>query len=66
MKDFTGIPTKTRHIQMTSQLLEYCKTEIQYLLDKKKKKTLTRKFKSPCELVSFYVQKHSKNEEVSC
>ena len=45
------IPTKARPTQMNSELLEYCKKEIQTLLDKK----LIRPSKSPWSCAAFYV-----------
>ena len=54
--DESQIPTKARPIQMNTQLLEYCKKEIKYLLDK----NLIRKSHSPWSCVAFYVQKPSK------
>ena len=52
------IPTKARPIQMNAQLLEYCKKEIQDLLDK----NLITKSHSPWSCAVFYVQKPSKIE----
>ena len=54
-KDFNEkqIPTKTRPIQMSPELLEYCKKEISDLLSKK----LIRPSHSPWSCVAFYVQK---------
>ena len=54
----TQIPTKSRPIQMTSKLLETCKTEIQELLDKK----LIRKSRSPWSCAAFYVNKNAEIE----
>ena len=52
-KDFneTQIPTKARPIQMNLELLEYCKKEIQDLLDKNLKKPSH----SPWSCAAFYV-----------
>ena len=52
------IPTKARPIQMNPELLEYCKKEIQDLLDKK----LIRPSHSPWSCAAFYVQKASEIE----
>ena len=59
-KDFSekGIPTKARPIQMTSELLEYCKKEIQDLLQK----GLIRPSKSPWSCPAFYVRKNAEIE----
>ena len=56
-KDFNEkqIPTKARQIQMSPELLEYCKKEINDLLSKK----LIRLSHSPWSCVAFYVQKSS-------
>ncbi|EYU30427.1 hypothetical protein MIMGU_mgv11b019214mg [Erythranthe guttata] len=56
-KDFneTQIPTKARPIQMNSELVEYCKKEIQYLEEKK----LISKSRSPWSCAAFYVNKQS-------
>ncbi|GAV59039.1 LOW QUALITY PROTEIN: hypothetical protein CFOL_v3_02572, partial [Cephalotus follicularis] len=58
-KDFTeqNIPTKARPIQMTYELMEHCKKEIQ-LLSKK----LIRHSKSPWSCATFYVNKNSEIE----
>jgi hypothetical protein len=53
------IPTKARPIQMNQELLEYCKKEIQDLLQK----GLIRKSKSPWSCSAFYVQKNVELEE---
>ncbi|GAV88678.1 hypothetical protein CFOL_v3_32100, partial [Cephalotus follicularis] len=45
-----NIPTKTRPIQMTYELMEHCKKEIQELLTKK----LIRHSKSPWSCAAFY------------
>ena len=52
-KDFTEkqIPTKARPIQMNPKLLEYCKKEINDLLNKK----LIRSSHSPWSCAAFYV-----------
>ena len=52
------IPTKARSIQMSSELLEYCKKEINDLLSKK----LIRPSHSPWSCAAFYVQKASEIE----
>ena len=59
-KDFNEkqIPTKARPIQMNPELLEYCKKEIQDLLDK----NLIRPSLSPWSCAAFYVQKASEIE----
>ena len=59
-KDFyeKQIPTKARPIQMNPELLEYCKKEIQDLLDK----NLIRPSLSPWSCAAFYVQKASEIE----
>ena len=59
-KDFNEkqIPTKARSIQMNPELLEYCKKEINDLLDKK----LIRPSHSPWSCAAFYVQKASEIE----
>ncbi|GAV85994.1 hypothetical protein CFOL_v3_29428, partial [Cephalotus follicularis] len=59
-KDFTeqNIPTKARPIQMTYELMEHCKKEIQELLSK----TLIRHSKSPWSCAAFYVNKNSEIE----
>ena len=59
-KDFneTQIPTMARPIQMNPELLEYCKKEIQDLLDKNLKKPSH----SPWSCAAFYVQKASEIE----
>ena len=60
-KDFIEkqIPTKARPIQMNPELLEYCKKEIQDLLDK----NLIRTSHSPWSCAAFYVQKASEIEK---
>ena len=45
-------PTKARPIQMNEKLLEYCKQEIDTLINKK----LIRPSKSPWSCAVFYVQ----------
>ena len=59
-KDFSEnqIPTKARPIQMSPELLEYCKKEINDLLSKK----LIRPSHSPWSCAAFYVQKISEIE----
>ena len=59
-KDFNEkqIPTKARPIQMSLELLEYCKKEINDLLSKK----LIRSSHSPWSCAAFYVQKASEIE----
>ncbi|GAV59539.1 hypothetical protein CFOL_v3_03070, partial [Cephalotus follicularis] len=59
-QDFTeqNIPTKARPIQMTHELMEHCKTEIQELLNTK----LIRPSKSPWICAAFYVNKNSEIE----
>ena len=59
-KDFNEkqIPTKARPIQMNPELLEYCKKEIQDLLDKR----LIRPSHSPWSCAAFFVQKASEIE----
>ena len=58
-KDFNEkqIPTKAKPIQMNPELLEYCKKEINDLLDK----NLIRASYSPWSCAAFYVQKASDN-----
>ena len=59
-KDFNEkqIPTKARPTQMNFELLEYCKKEIQSLLEKK----LIRPSKSPWSCAAFYVNNAPKKE----
>ena len=59
-KDFNEkqIPTKARPIQMSPELLEYCKKEINVLLSKK----LIRPSHSPWRCAAFYVRKASEIE----
>ncbi|GAV75257.1 LOW QUALITY PROTEIN: hypothetical protein CFOL_v3_18736, partial [Cephalotus follicularis] len=59
-KDFIeqNIPTKARPIQMTHELTEHYKKEIQELLNKK----LIRHSKSPWSCAAFYVNKNSEIE----
>ena len=52
------IPTKARPTQMNAELLEYCKKEIQSLLDKK----LIRPSKSPWSCAAFYVNNAPEKE----
>jgi hypothetical protein len=56
--DEKTILTKARPIQMNQELLEYCKKEIQDLLQK----GLIRKSKSPWSCSAFYVQKNAELE----
>ena len=58
-KDFNEkqIPTKVRSIQMSPELLEYCKKDINDLLKK-----LIRPSHSPWSCAAFYVHKASKFE----
>ncbi|GAV83631.1 Peptidase_A3 domain-containing protein, partial [Cephalotus follicularis] len=59
-KDFfeRNIPAKAKPIQMTHELMEHCKNEIQELLNKK----LIRPSKSPWSCAAFYVNKNSEIE----
>jgi hypothetical protein len=57
--DKKTIPTKARPIQMNQELLEYCKKEIQDLLQK----GLIRKSKSTWSYSAFYVQKNAELEK---
>ena len=59
-KDFSekNIPTKARPIQMNSEHLEFCKKEIQTLLDKK----LITPSKSPWSCAAFYVMNAAEKE----
>ena len=52
------IPTKARAIQMNQELQQFCKKEIQDLLDKK----LIRPSKSPWSCAAFYVNKNAEIE----
>jgi len=52
------IPTKARPIQMNAELLQYCKKEIQTLLDKE----LIRPSKSPWSCAAFYVNNVAEKE----
>jgi len=54
------IPTKARPTQVNSELLEYCKKEIQTLLNKK----LIRPSKSPLSCAAFYVNNVAEKERV--
>ena len=56
VKDFNekNIPTKARPIQMNAEIVEFCKKEINDLLEKK----LIRNSKSPWSCFAFYVQKN--------
>ena len=60
IKDFveSKIPTKARPIQMNQEVLEFCKTEINQLLEK----GIIRKSKSPWSCPAFYVQKNAELE----
>ena len=60
VKDFNekNIPTKARPIQMSVEIVEFCKKEISDLLEKK----LIRNSKSPWSCSAFYVQKNAKIE----
>ena len=53
------IPTKARPIQMSQELLEYCKKEINDLLNKK----LIRSSHFSLSCAAFYIQKAS---EIEC
>jgi len=59
-KDFNEkqIPTKARPTQMNAELLEYCKKDIQTLLEKK----LIRPSKSPWSCAAFYVNNAPEKE----
>ena len=61
VKDFNekNIPTKARPIQMNAKTVEFCKKEINDLLEKK----LIRNSKSPWSCSAFYVQKNAKIEK---
>ena len=52
------IPTKVRPIQINPEILEYCKKEIQDLINKK----LIRLSHSPWSCASFYLQENSELE----
>ncbi|BBH09221.1 hypothetical protein Prudu_021656 [Prunus dulcis] len=54
-----NIPTKARPIQMSQEIMEFCKTDITELLQK----GIIRKSKSPWPCPAFYVQK---NAELEC
>jgi hypothetical protein len=60
IKDFNerNIPTKARPIQMNQEIMEFCKNEINDLLEKK----IIRHSKSPWSCPSFYVQKNAELE----
>ena len=60
-KDFTKkqIYTKVRPIQMNPELLEYCKKEVNDLLNKK----IIRSSHSPWSCAAFYIQKASEIEK---
>ncbi|XP_008233166.1 PREDICTED: uncharacterized protein LOC103332224 [Prunus mume] len=53
-----NIPTKARPIQMSQEIMEFCKKEIHELLQKK----MIRKSKSPWSCPAFYVQKNAELE----
>ncbi|CAL8135781.1 unnamed protein product [Prunus armeniaca] len=53
-----NIPTKARPIQMSQEIMEFCKKEIHELLEKK----IIRKSKSPWSCPAFYVQKNAELE----
>ena len=57
VKDFNerNIPTKARPIQVNQEILEFCKNEINDLLEKK----IIRHSKSPWSCPAFYVQKNA-------
>ncbi|KAL4611228.1 hypothetical protein ACB092_08G107800 [Castanea dentata] len=59
-KDFSekNIPTKARLIQMNAETVEFCKNEINDLINKK----LIRNSKSPWSCAAFYVQKNAEFE----
>jgi hypothetical protein len=56
--DERKIPTKARPIQMSSETLEFCQSEIKDLLQK----GIIRKSKSPWSCSAFYVQKNAELE----
>ncbi|GLT54011.1 hypothetical protein SLA2020_272450 [Shorea laevis] len=56
--DERKIPTKARPIQMNSETLEFCQSEIKDLLQK----GIIRKSKSPWSCSAFYVQKNAELE----
>ena len=60
VKDFNekDIPTKARPIQMSQELMDFCKAEIEDLL----KKGIIRKSRSPWSCPDFYVQKNAEIE----
>ena len=60
VKDFKEkeIPTKARPIQMSQELMDFYRTEIEYLLSK----NIIRKSKSPWPCSAFYVQKNAEIE----
>ena len=60
IKEFneSRIPTKARPIQMSQEVLEFCKTEIHELLHK----GIIRRSKSPWSCLAFYVQKSAELE----
>ena len=60
VKDFNekDIPTKARPIQMSQELMDFCKAKIEDLL----KKGIIRKSRSPWSCPDFYVQKNAEIE----
>jgi hypothetical protein len=60
IKDFNerNIPTKARPIQMNQEIMEFCKNEINDLLEKR----IIRHSKSPWSCPAFYVQKNAELE----
>jgi hypothetical protein len=60
VKDFNerNIPTKAKPIQMNQEIMEFCKNEINDLLEKK----IIRHSKSPWSCLTFYVQKNAELE----
>ena len=63
VKDFheKNIPTKARPIQMSQELIDTCKAEIENLL----KKGIIRNSRSPWSYLAFYVQKNAEIERGS-
>lgn len=61
IKDFDekNIPTKARPIQMSQEVMEFCKKEITELLSK----GINQKSKSPWSCTAFYVQKSAELEK---
>ena len=60
VKDFNekDIPTKARPIQMSHELMDFCKAEIEDLL----KKGIIRMSRSPWSCPTFYIQKNAEIE----